>query len=125
MGMMTKSEAIAAHRRLWNWIADKTIERKRIVRKTEYFAENNILNYPLNCCYCCDFANNSYQENYCCDCPLDWQSEVEVMPCENLKKMNDDGGLYSQWCRECGSGEWKEAARIAREIANLPEKEFA
>ena len=33
---MTKQEAIAAHRKMWRWIADETERRKYAVKKSEH-----------------------------------------------------------------------------------------
>ena len=39
---MTKKEAVENHRKMWRWIAEKTLERKRKVWKYEYFKENKL-----------------------------------------------------------------------------------
>ena len=43
---LTKSEAIANHRKMWNWIADETMKRKCKVEKWDYFKAHGITDIP-------------------------------------------------------------------------------
>lgn len=114
---MTKQEAIAAHRKMWNWIADETEWRERAVHKYDYFNAMDIPEdkRPHFDCYCCEYACRRNGAD-CSLCPLEWSTGR----CDN-------DGLYSQWYIETSfrggrGGDWRKAAAIAREIANLPEK---
>ena len=106
---MTKQEALENHRKLWNWIADKTMERKRRVEKFEYFEENGI-DMILNGCYCCKY--DSQFNNLCDHCPIDWGNDNNDCCYKNSP--------YNKWSFEY---DYLKAAQYAREIANLPERE--
>ena len=109
---MTREEAIAAHRKMWRWIADETERRERAVHKYDYFDATGIPEdeRPFRYCYCCNYAIS------CALCPIEWPTGQCI-----------DGGLYSQWQQETefSNGDWAKAAALARQIAELPEKEDA
>lgn len=113
------------HRKMWNWIADQTLKLKRKVTKEEYFEAMGIpkCDRPLNLCYCCDFAKvpSSYGgcEPMCQLCPIDWMSNDRIYMCE-YRNLARDYGLFTRWRLQYDSN-YKEAARLARTIANLPE----
>ena len=119
---------------MWNWIADQTEQRQTIVGKTEFFTEHGIPLYikggPVVCeCFCCQFAFEEKQrgighESRCIYCPLTW---VDGQPDRTAKDKGwgciDKSSPFTAWGR-LKPTEWKEAARIARVIANLPEKPY-
>lgn len=115
------------HRKMWNWIADQTLKLKRKVYKEEYFDEMGIPEdeRPLNLCYCCDFAkvqlSNEGCEPMCQWCPVDWMSNDNMYMCVH-RNLARDYGLFTRWRLQC-DGNYKDAARLARIIANLPEAE--
>lgn len=108
---LTKQQAIEGHRKMWNWIAD-TIEKKKTVccipeLKRDYCFENNL---TLSCnCFCCEY--NSHTQA-CKKCPLDWG---KTRSCSTNEK--------SLYCRITYCELWKEQVDLARQIANLPERE--
>lgn len=110
---MTREEAIRKHRILWNAIADETEKRKCFVDKPEvffkYFANEK---KPLNYCFLCEY--HRYHVNACANCLLERNKEESETGCL--------GGLFSDWLYAV---DWQERARIAREIANLPERRRA
>ncbi len=114
---MTKQEAIAKHRKMWNWIADETERRKIAVGKEMYFDAMNISgkDLPLHNCYCCEYDSNNGEYD-CNSCPIEWPGGS----CSA-------GGLYSQWLDTFNYYswyfDWITATSIARQIAELPEKE--
>ena len=108
--VLTKGIAIKLHRKMWNWIADKTREEGRCVLKEEYplfvvFERNN--KQIANDCWCCEYANKN-----CNRCPIDWGNTV----------CDQSFALYNQWFLATALGNWKEATKIAKKIADLPEK---
>lgn len=127
---MLKEEAIRKHRDMWNYIADE-IENEQYamniaVLKAIYLVRvgdaNDDLKHHANC-YLCHYTNFK-----CDDCPLKWPSDSSVAKCEFGFK-NEHGmstaGLYKQ-CYELGYSEyWEKQAKIAREIANLPERKMS
>ena len=117
---LTREEAIANHRKMWNWIADETERLERVVLKPEYFKEHNISHndFPVHFCYCCDFDSQSLSLPLCSACPINWGVDTEIKACCNKKSS------YKKWVTVVKhySDDWKSAAKLAREIANLPER---
>ena len=103
---MTKMEAVENHRKMWRWIAEKTLERKRKVWKYEYFEENK-LDPPINYCFCCEYTSQFKDD--CEKCPIKWDNTYCMDSC------------YVDW------SEWEDSYRgcayYANVIANLPERE--
>lgn len=109
---ITKKEAVRKHRAMWNWIADY-IEKKKeeqcipelksmYLEKQSGMVENN--------CYCCEYVRSICYE---CEksCPVVWKPTLSCC---------DPGGIY----RKCIDAlTWEEQAEIARQIANLSERE--
>ena len=83
-----REEAIRKHREMWNWIADRIMERKRSViideLKQEYVVQHNedILYSCYLCDYCIGMLDDEECEERCKHCPLDWESS------------GDEYGLY-------------------------------
>lgn len=124
MKELSKQEVVAKHREMWNWIANETLKRKRKISKAEYFSEMKIPfgHRPLFGCYCCEYTKQKAKnlDIYCNLCPLDWGSKVNGFMCENKYEHYDKKGLYAQWRCEI---DYKKYAELAREIANLEERE--
>lgn len=103
---MTKREAVENHRKMWRWIAEKTIERKRKVCEHEYFEENELYP-PINDCFCCEYT--SQFKGGCVKCPINW---------DNTYCMNS---YYLDWL-DCEYSYWH-CAYYAYLIAYLTERE--
>lgn len=124
---LTREQAIAEHRKMWNWIAEKIeeteIEQRIEALKVEYIgerAEKKTLNiFPMNGCFLCEYAYREKQKNsmygLCTFCPI----ETESVKNRNVSCL---AGLYVMIKR---ANTWQEQATIARQIANLPERENA
>ncbi len=110
---LTREQAIENHRKMWHWIADATKKYHIKAKKVYYFVFHELPLIRSNC-FLCDYC-----DMVCNNCPLDWGSN-SAMPCIDRNTFGDQEGLYSKW-RDCY--EWQECARLARQIANLPEKE--
>ena len=124
MKTLTKQEAIANHRKMWSWIADETQRQQRIVRKEEYLNAFDIKDVLKFACYCCEYNRQCSEglENYhgCDFCPVDWgenRSDCLYLYDEQGECVGD--GLFECWRFAI---DWQEAAELAREIANLPER---
>lgn len=104
---LTKKLAVALHRRLWHWIADETEKQQRVVEKQEYplFKRRLILNR----CWCCEYARSD-----CEKCPIIWHIKKDKCQCELAQ--------YAEWADAVDAKDWREAARLARIIADLPER---
>lgn len=111
---LTKDEAIANHRKMWNWIADETLKRRYKVWKWDYFKALKITDMPRNWCYCCEYGLG---DDNCPDCPIEWGGEYGT--CESKDNEEDRKGLFSLWLLE---PDYLTAAELAKKIAELPER---
>ena len=105
---LTRDQAISEHRKMWNWISYETKRKKRRVGKNEYFCAIGINNVPNSGCYCCEFHVNNNEVNCGDNCIIDWGKNV--------------GCLSSYFLEWNNTTDWEESARLARIIANLPER---
>lgn len=119
---LTKEQALYLHRKLWNTLADKILERKRPVEKWEIF---NLYGWPevLANCWCCEYCEQF--KSACKHCPMKWTNgEINNCRCFDSpykkweQRMNDLRGR-KQYVRYW---EFNELADYARKIANLPER---
>lgn len=133
--LITKDEAIKRHREMWTWIAEQLesdrLEKNISFLKEEYCKKNNMLSLT-NHCFCCEYSMQLTFANHCKHCPLIWGTEKDTKGyyCENgldptdyeIKSM-DDTGLWMIASYYAHKFEFKTAAKYARKIANLPERE--
>lgn len=150
---MTKGQAIKGHRKMWNWIADrleKATPRDTFDvygLKQEYEVIHGLKLYCS--CYLCEYAwEKSLDEDIdpgkrCVYCPLLWEeneSNTDFI-CEygngieqydndiiNVIKtfhyeVVDEFGLWNVCDFLAEKRHYNKAARLARQIANLPEKD--
>ena len=124
MRTLTIQDTISLHRTLWHWIEQKTLERHVKVELEEYFRENHIPSdeIPNSKNYCCEYDEQQLTGWSCENCPFDWQSNCEVSFCYDKEKSFDNNGLLKQW-DAIANDDWKQAAKLARIIAELPERE--
>lgn len=125
---------IQRHQEMWNWIADE-IEKDKIVYpddynfeyeyedfadyKSKYLAYKGYRDIHYNC-FLCDFIIRKYHlydGKRCNYCPVEWPSDRSQFPCEDVHTEGDGKGLYRQFWN-CTN--YKDAAKLARQIANLP-----
>ena len=111
--ILTREEAIENHRKMWNWIADETEKRKKIVFKEEYFIEHNLNSCFLDC-YCCHYTHINRSPS-CETCPVEWGGETGI--CTDKDSPYFRFSLTHYY-------DYKSAAKYAREIANLPERKI-
>lgn len=132
---ISREEAIRKHREMWSWIAEQyeyelDVPVKRL--KTKFVKEHYPNDYPASMCYCCEYAGivlNSEigGSRYNCErCPLEWPSTCCELMCSHKTDELDSDGLYEQCIYQSLSyiANYKKAASIAREIANLPERKI-
>lgn len=137
---ITKEEAIRKHRTMWNWIAERIERIQHVVDISEmkkvYVEREENRNELVNDCYCCEYAfeyafmKNGTTNKMCVYCPLIWKTEedgVKQYQCEVGCKSDNGDFEDGQWweCRglyDRYDNPWGEQARLAREIANLPER---
>lgn len=100
---MTQINYEAAHRALWNWLADHPEAEKH-----DYF--ENWVRTPYNECFACEAARREADRvntiYFCRLCPLGGES---VVGCS--------GGLFAWWWEALSP---KTRRKLALQIANLP-----
>lgn len=133
MNVLTKREAIRKHRKMWNWIAETSKKRKKKATKLDYLCEklrnNNFERCLRNYCFCCEYVSQAYVdkqfpegESGCCFCPINWGGEATDYMCEIKSKFDDDNSnLFALW-DALPLNNYREAAKLAQQIANLPER---
>lgn len=126
---LTIEQAITEHRKMWNWIADKIIRLKKLIDvysyKKEYLYRKRLFDIDRYC-FLCDYCRQNRKRFEVCEkCPLDWGdvSNRNFYPCEGDAYSQDERD-YGLWWKCQKAKTWEEQARIAREIANLPEKKY-
>lgn len=114
---LTREQAIAERRKMWRWIAEEIENRRRCVDlricKGRYLAEKKYGEIrPINDCFLCeyDFQDQFDKSKPCQKCPVKVKKEGEGCL----------GGLYYKVKR---ADTWQEQAALARQIAELPERE--
>ncbi|WP_346304214.1 hypothetical protein [Bacteroides sp.] len=114
---LTREEAVSGHRKMWNWIADWVEEKENSDGiqwlKNKYCTQNNL--ELRSDCFCCE-----YTQRNCSACPIQWGGSLEDFMCMQKYEEDDDEGLYALCCNEL---DWEEQAKLARQIANLPERQ--
>lgn len=120
---LTKKEAIRRHRLMWNWIAQTSIQEQRCVTKREaleHFGWNPVKLFAD--CWCCTYAEENHKnqllDSHFCDfCPVQWPNPEGC--CSALYIRNF---LFDQYAKADVKGNYLEAARVAYQIAELPER---
>lgn len=113
---LTREQAVAEFRKMWRWIAQKTLMCERKVEKKEYFIEND-LKFVNSYCYLCEYSCSQKKhifkfESGCAFCPIIRAKERIICNCCN--------GLYYLWEKET---DYKKCAKLAKQISELPESE--
>lgn len=111
----TRSEAIKKHRIMWNWIAQSCIQEQRKVM--DYEAYYHFQWYDI--CGLDPLCNFNINNSCCDDCPLIWPGNQCISYKINSKEKLELDGLLHDYL---SSKNHVEAARIAYQIANLPER---
>lgn len=111
---LTREQAIIEHRKMWRWIAEKIekLEWRVIIWiwKESYLVRNGYKIYPRSGCFLCEY-NSQFNDASCNHCAVKYPEE-EHNECL--------GGLYK---KVVYAETWQEHAELARQIANLPERE--
>lgn len=113
---MTKREAVEKHRILWNTIAKMIDDGVEYDVTTLYKMDAIIIMGDIGIksdCYCCEYAKckNPPWDVNCKKCPIVWKYEHCL------------DGEYGDFRQAVFHRDYPLAAEIAREIANLPERE--
>ncbi|MCB6992418.1 hypothetical protein LI177_02825 [bacterium 210820-DFI.6.37] len=103
---MTRQEAISKHRKMWRWLAKNPGKWKE-----DYLAIFDPGAKPCSRCYLCEYAQID-----CADCPLEWPGGG---CCSGTER-----ALYPAWHYATYHKKYDVAAEIAKQIAELPEREL-
>lgn len=134
MAFLTKEECVRRHRLLWNYVADWILEQEKVPRNYkeesfEHFGWSVPIGSTFSYCWGCYYNNMKRLEmvddpkhikesevNTCPYCLFNWTSDENNF-CTNYNT------LFDQFMDSKLVNEWENAARIAREIANMPVRE--
>ena len=128
---LSKEETIKEHRKMWNWIADEIMQLDEnetvsiVDLKLSYFKTHEIPEHqiPEMHCYCCSYAifitNDS--DSFCKNCPIVWTKDAIDNKCVSLCSPYDKLNHLLPLRHE--GIDRKYLSSLAREIANLPERD--
>lgn len=117
------------HRKLWNWIADETERTHKCVDKWDAFKHFG-WNVSIDSqCWACRYMRwrrkyDPFVENCYDHCLLDWgvnERTGKKVACIDNDIYNQT--IYEIWRHYAYRYDWERAAKAARIIANLPERE--
>ena len=134
MAFLTKEECVRRHRLLWNYVADQILEQGKVPwnyksKAFEHFGWSVPIGSIFSYCWGCYY--DSMKRLDMVDDPKHIkESEVKTCPyclfnwtSDKTNYCGDLHTLYDQFLDLKISNRWKEATRIAREIANMPVRE--
>lgn len=104
---LTREQAIAEHRKMWRWLAENPTKRKIEYIFDELSKRNINTGEMINQCFLC-----TYTGAHCESCPLDWGSATNC--CDE-----GNASLFKKWIH---ARSIEEKAKLARQIAELPER---
>lgn len=124
MDKLTKLEALTETYKMWDWIAQKTLERKQFVSKINYIMETNCSRkFMLSDCFLCEYVNENFENRYpldCSKCPVSWenieQNFVFLHPCNN--------SYYGKWVESTSCKDAYEYAIKIRDMAKVALEEI-
>lgn len=121
---LTREQAITEHRKMWRWIAEQYENGKDIdpYRLKEIYLLKNGYDAPFliqSYCFLCEYTEELWDRE-CNNCPLIWSTTGNCMETSDGHR-----GLYGQ-LMDCyfNLGDMEECAELARQIAELPEKQL-
>ena len=110
---MTKDEAVKYHRAMWNWIADEVERCKQTshisILKRIWCKEHEM--NPIASCFACEY-DAQFHGHPCSHCLF---NRKETVPWASCCEGYYGKILYAET--------WRERAKLARKIANLPVRE--
>ena len=116
---LTREEAIRRHRTMWNWLADQAEATGQLFPKIHVFSAlwpDEDWRAHVSLCRACEIHGGSCRDGT--ECALVWP-HGRCTPFAG----EGEGYLFSDWSFAHFMGDKKEYIRLAREIANLPERE--
>lgn len=115
---LTREEAIANFREHWNWQS----KHPKVDKEDAPMVRGKRLTFD---CFLCDYAlqPDLTQIVNCNKCPIQWPSMAKTFMCEDSNDENRNDGLWLQWKDAHYRKDYKSSTAIAKQIANLPERE--
>ena len=116
---LTREEAIRRHRAMWNWLADQAEKTGNLFSKSHAFSAlwpDEDWRAHASLCWACEIHGGGCRDGK--ECVLVWPNGRCVSTGED-----EDGYLYTDWYYAKAMGNVEEYIRLARIIANLPERE--
>ena len=107
---LTREEAIVKFREHWKWLS----ENPEAEKWEAPMVSDGITVY----CFLCHYTSVD-----CRKCPIQWPSTANWFMCESSNDKNQDDGLWLRWKNAHDDKDYKLAAKLALQIANLPERE--
>lgn len=128
---LIRRKYLEMHRKMWNWIADETERTHKYVDKFDAFEHFRWSNMVHARCWACQYRRwkikyspISKHDDCAKDCIVNWglsRNTGKELGCTTNEPL--EYSLYDCWNALVSCDEnWKAAAEIAREIANLPER---
>ena len=121
---LTREQVIAEHRKMWRWIAEqyeKEYDIDPYQLKKIYFS-GNWYDDPFlmiqSCCFLCDYVKE-LGDGRCNNCPLVWGTTGNYC----MGTSGEHRGLYGQLMDCYLNRDIEKCAKLARQIADLPEKQ--
>ena len=109
--MITKREALEKTAAMWRWLSQ---DGRR--EKSDYPGLREEEHYPINECYCCQYAEeHNAGSDPCMSCPL---SSLWPIYCINCTSP------YAEWSEARNRNEFDNAEKYALEIALAAEEEL-
>lgn len=104
---LTREQAIVEHRKMWRWLAENPEKSKGDYVLDELIKKGINIKGMINQCFLC-----TYTGAHCESCPLDWGSATNC--CDE-----GNASLFKKWIH---ARSIEEKAKLARQIAELPER---
>ena len=126
---LTEKEALDLHKTMWDWIAKQTYARRKCMTKQDYANEaDNAMKEIFMQCPACHYSVQHAGAIQCRECILLWDEFYPQSTCSAVR--NDDRipiteGLFTRWTRAVSRNDYRTAADLAQEIADLPAKTHA
>ena len=114
LGEEYKKVIIENHKKLWDWIYQETLKKKKDINKFHYFKKYStyLKRIPKEYCYLCEYNDQFLNRITCENCLGKWDRCAGIM----LSSENKYDGLYSRYKNE---DKWFKKAQLAKEIRDI------
>lgn len=131
---LSKEKALSRHHEMWEWIANESEKRGRVVDSVDYACEILGCTDVEDFSWCCEHARDCMvwlyhvgllneqdctYDGICRYCPIDWQSHASQYQSFHSKCDGDNKGLLYQWIF---AKSLRQSIKLAKRISELPVK---